>query len=104
MKSNHRIRFHTEVPEMMNTLIEAGRSADVRCIPLDGNLTSIEKLGPRKRTPLHAYQLTVLVPQEIGEAIMRHAELSCGLSQRNDAGWLVSGLYVMPAKNDMEAL
>ena len=82
MTSNHRTRFHTEVPEMMNTLIEAGRSADVRCIPLDGNL----------------------VPREIGEAIMRHAELSCGLSQRNDTGWLVSGIYVMPAKNDMEAL
>lgn len=28
MTSNHRIRFHTEVPEMMNTLIEAGRSAE----------------------------------------------------------------------------
>ena len=97
----NRILWHKEVTEFMNELIRQERQEDVKCYPLDALLKNVTAPGQRSKT--RNYKITLEVNDEVGAKLMEFAKNLCGMSN-SEAGWLVAGLYLMPAKDDWKAL
>lgn len=100
--SNLRVKYHLEVTDLMNQLIAQGDGDQIYCIPMDAILSNIS--APSAKSKHNGYKITLNVPIEAGKRLMEFGQLLCGLKAESGPGWLVSGIYLMPAKNEMEAI